>query len=116
VLFHATIRAAALLVGLLLLLGGLGSLALGDGAAAGGIWAIVFGGVLTVAALVQRSRYRSEEAESTKAEPGPGGGEPGYLEPRFLPTTEVFRDPTTGRLMRVYTDPRTGQRRYRAEG
>jgi hypothetical protein len=27
-------------------------------------------------------------------------------------TKEVFRDPTTGKLMRVYEDPRTGAREY----
>ena len=27
-------------------------------------------------------------------------------------TREVFRDPTTGKLMRVYEDPRTGAREY----
>jgi len=37
-------------------------------------------------------------------------------DPRFLPTTEIFVDPTSRRLMRVYVDPRTGERRYRAEG
>jgi hypothetical protein len=31
------------------------------------------------------------------------------------PTAEVFKDPTTGKLMRVYEDPRTGQRQYRDE-
>jgi hypothetical protein len=32
------------------------------------------------------------------------------------PTSEVFRDPGTGKLMRVYEDPRTGTREYRSEG
>jgi hypothetical protein len=27
-------------------------------------------------------------------------------------TNEVFRDPTTGKRMRVYEDPRTGAREY----
>jgi hypothetical protein len=30
-------------------------------------------------------------------------------------TKEVFRDPTTGKLMRVYEDPRTGAREYVSE-
>jgi hypothetical protein len=38
---------------------------------------------------------------------GGGGGE-GYQ-----PTDEVFKDPTTGRMMRVFFDPRTGRREYR---
>ena len=33
----------------------------------------------------------------------------------FKPTQEVFRDPTTGRLTRVWEDPNTGQRQYRDE-
>jgi hypothetical protein len=28
------------------------------------------------------------------------------------PTNEVFRDPTTGKLMRVHENPRTGEREY----
>lgn len=31
------------------------------------------------------------------------------------PTDEVFRDPVSGQLMRVYEDPATGQRDYRPE-
>jgi hypothetical protein len=33
-------------------------------------------------------------------------------DPRFAPTQEVFRDPSTGQPMRVYVDERTGERRY----
>jgi hypothetical protein len=33
----------------------------------------------------------------------------------FRPTAEVFKDPTTGRLTRVYEDPKTGKRQYREE-
>ncbi len=31
------------------------------------------------------------------------------------PTSEVFRDPTSGKLTRVYEDPTTGKREYREE-
>lgn len=31
------------------------------------------------------------------------------------PTSEVFVDPSTGRRMRVWYDPATGDREYRAE-
>jgi hypothetical protein len=31
------------------------------------------------------------------------------------PTSEVFKDPDTGRKMRVWYDPSTGRREYRAE-
>jgi membrane protein implicated in regulation of membrane protease activity len=33
-------------------------------------------------------------------------------DPRFQATDEVFLDHRTGRVMRVYTDPATGERRY----
>ena len=33
----------------------------------------------------------------------------------FQPTGEVFKDPTTGKLTRVYEDPKTGSRQYRDE-
>jgi len=39
------------------------------------------------------------------------GGEQGS----FKPTGEVFRDPTSGKLTRVYEDPSTGKRQYRDE-
>ncbi|TMC50315.1 MAG: hypothetical protein E6J20_17295 [Chloroflexi bacterium] len=39
------------------------------------------------------------------------GGEHGS----FKPTGEVFKDPTSGKMTRVYEDPATGQRQYRDE-
>jgi hypothetical protein len=39
----------------------------------------------------------------------------GGLQGSFKPTAEVFRDPTSGKLTRVYEDPKTGQRQYREE-
>lgn len=33
----------------------------------------------------------------------------------FKPTGEVFKDPTSGKMTRVYEDPATGQRQYREE-
>jgi hypothetical protein len=33
----------------------------------------------------------------------------------FKATNEVFKDPTTGKLTRVYEDPATGKRQYREE-
>lgn len=33
----------------------------------------------------------------------------------FKATGEVFRDPTSGKLTRVYEDPTTGKRQYRDE-
>jgi len=83
-----------------------------------GVWAwlVIFGAVLLIAVLIETTRYRSQSAEKNKLAPGPGGGEPGPVEPRFRPTDEVFVDPTSHYRMRVYLDARTGERRYVAEG
>ena len=82
-----------------------------------GIYAVGLGLALIVAALIERVRYRSDVAEREAAPIGPGGGEPmdALLEARFRPTDEAFIDPTSGRKMRVWLDPRSGERRYRAE-
>jgi hypothetical protein len=98
-----------------LIVGGFGAASAG-GEVGAGAEAIVFGAAAMIAAILQRPRYRSGAAEAQHQDAGPGGGEAGLLEPRFLPTNEVFVDPTTRRLMRVFADPRTGERRYRAEG
>jgi hypothetical protein len=77
---------------------------------------VLFGGAGILAIVLERGRYRSEHAERSSAPAGPGGGETeSTLEPRFLRTEEAFVDPTSGRRMRVWLDPRTGERRYRAE-
>jgi hypothetical protein len=39
----------------------------------------------------------------------------GEKEGIFKPTNEVFKDPTTNKLTRVYEDPETGKRQYREE-
>jgi len=115
-MLHQTVRVLAFGLGVLLFLGGLVALSAGGEAVFAGVEAIVIAAVLMVASVIQRSGYRSEAAERVNGAPGPGGGEDGPLEPRFLPTTEAFVDPTSHRLMRVYEDPRTSERRYRAEG
>jgi hypothetical protein len=76
---------------------------------------IIGGMVLVLAAVLEITRYRAEGADHTRAEPGPGGGEPAQPEARFRPTDEVFVDPTTHLRMRVFADQRTGERRYVAE-
>ena len=96
-----------------MILGGL--VAAGAGETGAAVEAVIIGTVAMVAAVLQRPRYRSAVAERGNDRAGPGGGEDGPLEPRFLATTELFVDPTSGRLMRVFVDPRTGERRYRAE-
>jgi hypothetical protein len=40
-----------------------------------------------------------------------GGGADGS----FKATSEVFKDPSTGKMTRVYEDPSTGRRQYREE-
>ena len=40
----------------------------------------------------------------------------GHKDGVFTATGEVFRDPTSGKLTRVYEDPKTGARQYREEG
>ena len=82
-----------------------------------GLYPLFTGLVLIVAAIIERMRYRSSEAETRAERPGPGGGEPTgiALESRFRPTEERFEDPTTGVRMRVWLDPAVGERRYVAE-
>ncbi len=75
----------------------------------------LLGAGIIAAVLLERTRYRSATAEHSGEDPGPGGGESGPPEPRFRPTDEVFVDPPSGRLMRVYLDDRSGERRYVAE-
>lgn len=103
-------------VGALLILGGFTAASGGGDGVAAGVEAIVIGAAAMIAAVLQRPRYRSNAAELRHEDAGPGGGENGPLEPRFIPTNEVFVDPTSRRLMRVFVDPRSGERRYRAEG
>jgi hypothetical protein len=76
---------------------------------------LIAGGAGLIAIVLERHRYRSEAAERANEPAGPGGGEPAALPPQYKPTEERFVDPTSGRVMRVFLDPRTGERRYRAE-
>jgi hypothetical protein len=115
-MLNPTIRVLGFALGGLLFLGGVVELRVSGGDTGSGVFAILIGTAMMLAAVIQRGRYRSERAERGHDVPGPGGGESGYMEPRFLPTSEVFADPTSRRVMRVYVDPRTGERRYRAEG
>ena len=79
-----------------------------------GLYPLFSGLIFIVAAILERVRYRSSEAETTAERPGPGGGEPAgsALDVRFRPTEERFEDPTTGVRMRVWVDPVAGERRY----
>lgn len=111
------IRGLVLVLGALIAVGGLAGIAFGGQSAVAGVWGVVVGLVMVAAALLERSRYRSSQAEVSSEAPGPGGGEPTDrpMEPRFRRTEERFIDPTTQTPMRVWLDPDTGERRYRAE-
>jgi hypothetical protein len=116
-MLHRAIRVGAFLLGVLFFLAGLVPLGAGGvDAAFSGVFSIAIGAGFMIAAVLQRSGYRSAAAELDNSTPGPGGGESGYVDPRFMPTNEVFTDPTSHFRMRVYEDPRTGERRYKAEG
>ena len=112
------VRVLMAFVGALMLLGGLALIVSGVPGAAAGLWLVITGGVLLLAVAFERVRYRSEQADHLGAPPGPGGGESleGPMETRFRRTDEFFEDPTSRRRMRVWLDPATGERRYRAEG
>ena len=109
----STMRVIVGLLGALLMVGGLAALASGEAVA--GLWALAVGAGAIVAVALERTRYRSQAAERSTGEAGPGGGE--LVEPSapFQPTDERFVDPTSGRRLRVYLDPATGERRYYAE-
>ena len=109
------------------LLGGLGvvlmvagvliaSMAGAGGDLFGALFLFLPGALLVAGVILERTRYRSLHAERTGDGHGRGGGEVRRPEPRFQPTDEVFADPTSGALMRVFVDPGTGERRYVAEG
>lgn len=114
----ALIRGLLVVGGLLLMVGGLVLIVgLAGDATVAGLQLVAMGAFLVVVVAVERHRYRSDAAERTNAQPGPGGGEPaGAVETRFKATNEVFIDPTSGHRMRVVVDPATGERRYVAEG
>ena len=115
-MLSTTTRVVLGVVGMLMVVAGLSAVGLGGSLAGSGLWLTVIGVVILLAVVLERQRYRSEDADRAFDPIGPGGGEPpGSIEPRFRPTDERFVDPTTGHRMRVYVDPRTGERRYLAE-
>jgi hypothetical protein len=101
-------------LGLLMILGGLAVAAAG-GRGADLVSALLLflpGAVMLAAVFLERTRYRSLQAERTGDGHGPGGGETGRPDGRFRPTEERFVDPTTGVPMQVWIDPASGDRRY----
>jgi len=107
------IRIVVAAFGALLVLGGF--VAIGSGATSAGLWSIALGAVGLVVVALERTRYRSQAAERGGDDPGPGGGESVPPGPPFRATEERFIDPTSGRRMRVYVDPASGERRYSAD-
>jgi hypothetical protein len=101
----------ASVLGLLL---GLVLIGAGGAAAINGLWLMVLGAVGLIGITFERMRYRSEAAERSGEPAGPSGADPGPLDPRFRATEERFVDPTTRQHLRVWVDPATGERRYRA--
>ncbi len=91
------VRLAIAAFGVVAVVIGLPALAGGDPGAL--VWLILGAGALLVAGFEQ-VRYRSDATA------------PGLP---FQRTDEAFIDPTTGRRMRVYVNPTTGERRYHAE-
>lgn len=115
-MLSATTRLVLGACGVLLAIGGLAVASIGGADAISGLWAVIVGAVIVVAVVVERQRYRSEDADQAFEPVGPGGGEPpGAMDPRFRPSDELFVDPTTGVQMQVHVDPQTGERRYVAK-
>jgi hypothetical protein len=89
-----SLRAAVLVVSVLLTLTGL--LLLASGHATGGAQILVIGALATLATVFERWRYRKHT---------PAAG-------RWERTGERFEDPATGQSMEVLYDPGSGERRY----
>ncbi len=81
-----------------------------------GLITAFFGVGCIVVLAFERMRYRSAAAEIPRSAGPPGGEAPGEpLEARFQATSEVFVDPSSGKTMRVFADPATGERRYQVD-
>jgi hypothetical protein len=74
-----------------------GAILLLRGVAGAGAYALGLGGLIILGTAFERWRYRPNHGR-------PGAG--------WQPTGERFEDPQTGKTMRVFYDPRSGERRY----
>lgn len=99
----------------LLIAAGIGVIVIGGLPGLSGLWLVATGAVGLVAVVLERTRYRSEDAERRGQDPGIAGIDGDPLDPRFRPTDERFVDPTTRRAVRVWVDPASGERRYRPD-
>jgi hypothetical protein len=116
-----------LLRGALGIAGGLGFLlalaVIAAGEPVGAAWLLIASAAVLLVALYEQARYRGRaEDGGAPAPPGAPGWAPPESGPgsvqgfgRYQRTDEVFDDPTTGRRLRVWFDPVTGERRYLPE-
>jgi len=112
----ARLRVLVGVAALLVLLAGLAVLLTVSGAERlTGLWLMVVGAAGLVAIAFERTRYSSEAAERSQEAPGEAGIDTSPPEARFRATDERFIDPTTRRQLRVWVDPESGERRYRAD-
>jgi hypothetical protein len=95
------VRLLVAVVATLVLLGGLATIL--AGARLEGLYLAGLGAVGLIVVVFERQRYGlAPEERHANAE-------------RHRPTEEVFTDPTTGERTRVWIDPQSGERSYRAE-
>src|SRR5574337_890771 len=110
--------------GAIAFLGGLLIAGQGGSLAASAFWPIIIGVALMIIALYEQGRYRAERPDGgapgsngggSRGAVGGAGGASGQATPapRFERTEEVFTDPGSGQLTRVWYDPSTGRREYR---
>jgi hypothetical protein len=78
----------------------LGVIFLARGQLGAGAYLLGFGGLIVLGTAFERWRYRANNER-----PGPG----------WEPTGERFEDPQTGKTVRVFYDPGSGERRYVSE-
>lgn len=114
-MLFTTLRVVVAAGATLILLAGLAVIAIGGLPGLNGLWLVGTGAVGLVAVALERTRYRSEEAERRGQDPGVAGIDGDAIDPRFRPTDERFVDPTTRRGVRVWIDPASGERRYRSD-
>ena len=99
----------------LLLAAGVAVIVFGGVPGLSGLWLVGMGAIGLIAVALERTRYRSEDAERRGQDAGIAGIDGDPLDPRFRPTDERFVDPTTRQAVRVWVDPASGERRYRLD-
>ncbi|HXG39935.1 MAG TPA: hypothetical protein VNJ28_03240, partial [Candidatus Limnocylindrales bacterium] len=71
----SALRIVLAVTGAVLAIAGLGTITSdAPGARLGGLVLVLLGGLLVLVAVLERTRYRSEDAERTADLPGPAGG------------------------------------------